>query len=78
MISRLSNDVPFTQSSLEMAEAFAVQAATVLGLADSRADQQRLAVLEDRERIARDLHDHVIQPTFRFRHEPGKHGRPDH
>lgn len=64
MISRLSNQVPFTQASLDMAEAFAVQAATVLGLADSRADQQRLVVLEDRDRIARDLHDHVIQRLF--------------
>jgi signal transduction histidine kinase len=29
-----------------------------------RADQQRLGVLEDRDRIARDLHDHVIQRVF--------------
>jgi signal transduction histidine kinase len=33
-------------------------------LAQARADQQRLVVLQDRERIARDLHDHVIQRVF--------------
>ena len=47
-----------------MAEAFASQAAIALELADARADQQRLNVLEDRHRIARDLHDHVIQRLF--------------
>jgi signal transduction histidine kinase len=33
-------------------------------LADARADQQRVILLEDRDRIARDLHDHVIQRLF--------------
>jgi signal transduction histidine kinase len=47
-----------------MAEAFAGQAAIALELSDARADQQRLGVLEDRDRIARDLHDHVIQRLF--------------
>ena len=64
VIGRVSNQAPFTKSSLDMAEAFALQAAIVLGLADSRADRQRLNVLEDRDRIARDLHDHVIQRLF--------------
>jgi signal transduction histidine kinase len=35
-----------------------------LELADARADQQRVVLLEDRDRIARDLHDHVIQRLF--------------
>jgi len=33
-------------------------------LSSARADQQRMALLEDRGRIARDLHDHVIQELF--------------
>ena len=55
---------PFSPSDLQMAETFAGQAALALELADARADRQRLSVLEDRDRIARDLHDHVIQRLF--------------
>jgi GAF domain-containing protein len=55
---------PFTDADLDMAETFAGQAAIALELSDARADQQRLGVLEDRDRIARDLHDHVIQRLF--------------
>jgi signal transduction histidine kinase len=47
-----------------MAETFARQATIALELADARAAQQHLAALEDRDRIARDLHDHVIQRLF--------------
>ena len=55
---------PFSGADLDMAEAFAGQAAIALELTDARADQQRLGVLEDRDRIAGDLHDHVIQRLF--------------
>ena len=55
---------PFTDGDLDMAETFAGQAALALELADSRLDQQRLSLLEDRDRIAHDLHDHVIQRLF--------------
>jgi two-component system, NarL family, sensor histidine kinase DevS len=61
---RLVPHAPFTASDLDMAETFAGQAAIALELSDARADQQRLGVLEDRDRIARDLHDHVIQRLF--------------
>jgi signal transduction histidine kinase len=54
----------FTAADLVLAESFANQAAVALELFDGRADQQRLTVLEDRDRIARDLHDHVIQRLF--------------
>jgi len=43
---------------------FAEQAALALQIARSRRDEQRLALLEDRDRIARDLHDLVIQRLF--------------
>jgi signal transduction histidine kinase len=55
---------PFTDADVDMAETFAGQAAIALELSETRADQQRLGVLEDRDRIARDLHDHVIQRLF--------------
>jgi signal transduction histidine kinase len=44
--------------------AFARQAAIALRLSRAQRERSRLAVLEDRERIARDLHDLVIQRLF--------------
>jgi signal transduction histidine kinase len=43
---------------------FAAQAAVGLEVAEHRRDAQRLVVFEDRDRIARDLHDLVIQRLF--------------
>jgi signal transduction histidine kinase len=44
--------------------AFAAQATVALELARRRLDAERLTVFEDRDRIARDLHDLVIQRLF--------------
>ncbi|XVQ09671.1 GAF domain-containing protein [Spirillospora sp. CA-255316] len=55
---------PFSDSAQRLLEAFAAQAAVALELADRRRDAERLALLEDRDRIARDLHDTVIQQLF--------------
>lgn len=54
----------FDTEDLDMATTFANHAAVALELADARAREQRIVVLEDRDRIARDLHDHVIQRLF--------------
>ncbi len=50
--------------NLELARGFAAQVAVTVSLAQSRIEQERLAVYEDRDRIARDLHDLVIQRLF--------------
>ncbi len=55
---------PFTADDLDRLTRFAAQTRLALRLADARADQQRLALLEDRQRIARDLHDTVIQDVI--------------
>jgi signal transduction histidine kinase len=47
-----------------MVTTFAAQAGIVLELAEHRYDSERLAVLQDRDRIARDLHDLVIQRLY--------------
>jgi len=54
----------FPPQALELAEAFATQAAVTLVLAENRLERERLAVFEDRDRIGRDLHDLVIQRLF--------------
>jgi signal transduction histidine kinase len=63
-VARTKGGHPFDAADMEMAEAYAGYAAIAMELVDARIDQQRLAVLEDRDRIARDLHDHVIQRMF--------------
>jgi GAF domain-containing protein len=57
-------DVPFSAADLEVAEAFAAQATQALEIVDARADQQRIAVLEERSREAHNLHDDVVQRLF--------------
>lgn len=55
---------PFDGSQLPLAASFADQAALALQLADDQRRLYQLEVLADRDRIARDLHDHVIQRLF--------------
>jgi signal transduction histidine kinase len=54
----------FPKDVLELAGSFGSQAAVTLVLAQARREHERLAVYEDRDRIARDLHDLVIQRLF--------------
>jgi len=61
---RVAGRPPFSPAALAMAAGFAGQASVALELADTRAAEQKLVLLEDRDRIARDLHDHVIQELF--------------
>jgi signal transduction histidine kinase len=63
-LCRLRGRHRFTARDLAMAAAFASHASVALELADSRAAEQKLVLLEDRDRIAMDLHDHVIQELF--------------
>ncbi|MGJ6967956.1 GAF domain-containing protein, partial [Streptosporangium sp. G11] len=56
--------VPFNQAELRTLNSFAGQAAIALELAERRMDAERLGLLEDRDRIAKDLHDVVIQRLF--------------
>lgn len=54
----------FSPLDREMAAAFAGHASLALEFARAQRDRERLAVYEDRDRIARDLHDLVIQRLF--------------
>jgi signal transduction histidine kinase len=64
MLGRLATRPGFTETDLDMAASFAGHAAVATELARARADQITLAQAEDHDRIAGDLHDHVIQELF--------------
>ncbi|MFI5984969.1 GAF domain-containing protein [Streptomyces sp. NPDC051555] len=55
---------PYDAVDRLLASQFASQAALALVLADAQYDREQLAVYEDRDRIARDLHDLVVQRLF--------------
>jgi signal transduction histidine kinase len=55
---------PFAAARQELLESFAVQATLALQLAKQRRDTEQLSIFKDRDRIARDLHDLVIQRLF--------------
>ncbi|GAB7028727.1 GAF domain-containing protein [Streptomyces sp. NPDC021749] len=54
----------FTDAVVDMVTGFGNQAALALDVAEHRRDSERMVVLDDRDRIARDLHDLVIQRLF--------------
>ncbi|MDQ1038810.1 GAF domain-containing protein [Streptomyces sp. V3I8] len=63
-LPRRRGDPQYSPAEKLLATQFASQAALALVLADARQRRERLAVFEDRDRIARDLHDLVVQRLF--------------
>ncbi len=61
---RVPGSMPLPASGVDMLSTFATQAAIALELAEHRQQAERFAVFEDRDRIARDLHDLVIQRLY--------------
>ncbi len=64
LVRRDDRGAGFTVEQRSLAESFADQAALALEQAQARADRHELDLFADRDRIARDLHDHVIQRLF--------------
>lgn len=64
MAVREPGSAPFEPAQLTVVASFADQAALALQLAAQQRTARELDVLADRDRIARDLHDHVIQRLF--------------
>lgn len=61
---RPAGAIAFSQSDRLFAEALAAQAAVAFQLDRARHDREEMMLIEDRERIGRDLHDNVIQQLF--------------
>ncbi|MDJ0383550.1 GAF domain-containing protein [Streptomyces sp. G-G2] len=64
LLARAEGLAPFTPAETAPLMAFAGQAALAMELGDRRWGAEQLALLEDRDRIARDLHDLAIQRLF--------------
>ncbi|WP_370949150.1 GAF domain-containing protein [Amycolatopsis sp. cg5] len=64
MAARETGAPGFDSRQLPVLASFADQAALALRLAEQQRAARELDVLADRDRIARDLHDHVIQRLF--------------
>lgn len=64
VVTRTVGRPGFTAADVDMVSDFAAYVSVAMELSAARADRQRMALLEDRGRIARDLHDHVIQELF--------------
>ena len=63
-INRVRGRPAYTDRDLEMGISFAGHVAVALERRQSRIAHRKMALMEDRSRIARDLHDHVIQRLF--------------
>lgn len=61
---RRSGEPTFEPGEVPLLTSFAEQATLALELGEKNRAQRQLAVFADRDRIARDLHDHVIQRLF--------------
>jgi two-component system, NarL family, sensor histidine kinase DevS len=64
VVARRGDANTFDADVQNLVESFAAQAAIALRLGAAALDREQLAVLGDRDRIARDLHDLVIQRLF--------------
>ncbi|MEU6590043.1 GAF domain-containing protein [Streptomyces sp. NPDC046881] len=64
LLARETGASDFSGTETELLKGFATQAAVAMELAERRRDAEQIALLEDRDRIARDLHDLAIQRLF--------------
>ena len=64
VVARGADQSPFDDSYLDVVSDFATHAALALMLASGREHARQLTLVAERERIAHDLHDHVIQRLF--------------
>ncbi|KOU58216.1 histidine kinase [Streptomyces sp. MMG1533] len=64
LLVRSADRTVFSEAETKPLVGFAGQAAVAMELAERRADAEQIALLADRDRIARDLHDLAIQRLF--------------
>lgn len=64
MVANLAGGRKFNAETLRLVETFADQASVALEHVRAQADVRRVGLMEERERIAKELHDGIIQSLF--------------
>jgi signal transduction histidine kinase len=64
MVANLKGGRLFDRETIRLVETFADQASVAMEYARAQADVQRVGLMEERERIAKELHDGIIQSLF--------------
>jgi signal transduction histidine kinase len=64
MVANTKGGRRFDEVTVKLVETFADQASIAIEYARAQADLRRLGLMEERERIARELHDGIIQSLF--------------
>ena len=64
MVANTKGGSRFDESTIRMVETFADQASVAIGYGRAQADLRRLQLMDERERIAKELHDGIIQSLF--------------
>lgn len=64
MVANLKGGRPFDERTVRLVQTFADQASIAMEYGRAQADQRRVGLLEERERIAKELHDGIIQSLF--------------
>jgi signal transduction histidine kinase len=64
MVANLKGGRRFDEGTIRLTETFADQASVAIEYGRAQADLQRLGLMEERERIAKELHDGIIQSLF--------------
>ena len=64
MVANQKEGATFDPSTVRLVETFADQASVAIEYARAQSDLRRLQLMDERERIARELHDGVIQSLF--------------
>jgi two-component system, NarL family, sensor histidine kinase DevS len=64
MVANHKEGAPFSDRTVRLVETFADQASVAIAYSRAQADQRRLGLMAERERIAKELHDGIIQSLF--------------
>ena len=64
MVANLKGGQRFDESKVRLVETFAAQASVAIQYRRAQAELQRLGLMDERERIAKELHDGIIQSLF--------------